>query len=103
MTSCDCQTSRRHLALVEEAVDAVRDALRLFPEDERLREEERCCPTFRRESRERLAVLRRELERLDVKFAETVLERPPLLPLPDARVERDSVRTLLVADLRNRE
>ena len=44
MTSCDCQTSRRHLALVEEAVDAVLDALRLFPEDERLREEERLLP-----------------------------------------------------------
>ena len=39
MATCECQTSKRHLALIEEAVEAAREAARLFPEDERLREE----------------------------------------------------------------
>ena len=57
MTTCECQTSRRHLALVEGAVEAAREAARLFPEDARLREEERQLLELQARIEERLAVL----------------------------------------------
>ena len=41
MATCDCRRTKRHLALIAVAVEAVREAERLLPEDERLREEER--------------------------------------------------------------
>jgi hypothetical protein len=47
----------RHLALVEEAVEAVRQTMRLCPEDERLREEERQLLDLQVRIEERLAVL----------------------------------------------
>ena len=57
MTLCDCRKSKRHHALIEDAVDAVREAQRLLPEDERLREEERQLLELQARIEERLAVL----------------------------------------------
>jgi hypothetical protein len=57
MATCECQTSRRHLALIEDAVEAVREAQRLLPEDERLRDEERQLLALKEGIEERLAVL----------------------------------------------
>ena len=57
MTSCDCQRSRRHLALIEDAIEAVREAERLLPNDKRLREEERQLLELHARIEERLAVL----------------------------------------------
>ena len=39
--SCECGRIERHLALIEDAIEAVREAERLLPADERLRDEER--------------------------------------------------------------
>ena len=55
MATCECQTGRCHLALVEDAVEAVREAVRLCPEDERLREERQLLDL---QIEERLAVSR---------------------------------------------
>lgn len=44
MTTRDCRRTQRDLALIEEAIEAAREAARLCPEDERLREEERLLP-----------------------------------------------------------
>ena len=41
MTLCECQKNKRQLALVDDAIEAVHEAMRLLPEDEQLREEER--------------------------------------------------------------
>ena len=57
MATCECQRSKRHLALIEEAVEAAREAARLCPEDERLREEELQLLALRARIEERLAVL----------------------------------------------
>ena len=57
MATCECRTTERHLALIEDAIEAVLDALRLFPEDERLREEERLLLDLQARIEERLAVL----------------------------------------------
>ena len=54
---CDCRRTERHLALIEDAVEAVREAQRLLPEEERLREEERLLLDLHARIEERLAVL----------------------------------------------
>ena len=55
--ACECRRTERHLALIEEAVAAVREAERLLPDDEHLREEERLLLDLRARITERLAVL----------------------------------------------
>ena len=55
--TCECRRIGRHLALIEEAIEAVREAERLLPEGERLREEERLLLDLRTRIEERLAVL----------------------------------------------
>jgi hypothetical protein len=55
--TCECRRIGRHLALVEEAIEAVREAERLLPEDERLREEEQVLLDLQARIEERLAVL----------------------------------------------
>jgi hypothetical protein len=57
VATCECQTSKRHHALIEDAVEAVREARRLLPGDERLREEERLLLDLKNRIEERLAVL----------------------------------------------
>ena len=57
MTACDCQRSKRHHALIEESVEAIREAQRMLPEDERLHEEERQLLELQARIEERLAVL----------------------------------------------
>ncbi len=57
MTTCDCQKSRRHLVLIEDALEAVREAERLLPNDAELREEERLLLDLQARIEERLAVL----------------------------------------------
>ncbi len=57
MATCECRTTERHLALIEDAIEAVREAERLLPEDERLREEERLLLDLQARIEERLAVL----------------------------------------------
>ena len=57
MATCECRTTERHLALIEEAIEAVREAERLLPDDERLREEEQQLLDLRARIEERLAVL----------------------------------------------
>ena len=56
-TACDCRQIKRHQALVEDAIQAVREAERLLPEDECLREEERQLLALRERIEERLALL----------------------------------------------
>ena len=51
--ACECQTCKRHRALIEEAVEAAR----LYPEAERLHEEERRLLALRKRTEKRLAVL----------------------------------------------
>jgi hypothetical protein len=57
MTTCEYPRTPRDLALTEEAVEAVREAERLLPEDEHLREEERLLLDLHARIEERLAVL----------------------------------------------
>jgi hypothetical protein len=57
MATCECRRFRHQLALVEDAIEAVREAERLRPEDERLREEERLLLDLQARIEERLAVL----------------------------------------------
>ena len=57
MTTCDCQKSWRHLVLIEDALEAVREAERLLPNDAELREEERLLLDLQARIEERLAVL----------------------------------------------
>ena len=57
MAACECQRFRHQLALVEDAIDAVREAERLLPEDEQLREEERFLLDLQARIEQRLAVL----------------------------------------------
>ena len=57
MATCECRTTERHLALIEEAIEAVREAERLLPDDKRLREEEQQLLDLRARIEERLAVL----------------------------------------------
>ena len=58
VATCECRTTERHLALIEDAIEAVvREAERLLPEDERLREEERLLLDLQARIEERLAVL----------------------------------------------
>jgi hypothetical protein len=57
MATCECRRTERHLALIEDAVEAVREAERLFPEDEHLREEERLLLALQARIEKRLAVL----------------------------------------------
>jgi hypothetical protein len=54
---CACRRTERHLALIEEAIEAVRDAQRLLPEDETLREEERKLLVLKERIEEHLAAL----------------------------------------------
>ena len=56
-TACDCRRIERHLALVEDAVEAVREARRLVPGDEWLHEEELQLLALQARIEERLAVL----------------------------------------------
>ena len=56
-TACDCRRIERHLALVEDAIQAVREAQRLLPGDECLREEERLLLDLQARIEERLALL----------------------------------------------
>jgi hypothetical protein len=57
MATCECRTTERHLALIEDAIEAVREAERLLPEGDRLREEERLLLDLQARIEERLAVL----------------------------------------------
>ena len=54
---CECRQLGRQLALIEDAVDAVREAEHLLPEDERLREEERFLLDRQARIEQRLAAL----------------------------------------------
>ena len=57
MTTCDCRRTQRDLGLIEEAIEAVLEAVRLLPEDEHLREEQRLLLDLQARIEERLAVL----------------------------------------------
>ena len=57
MATCECRTTERHLALIEDAIEAVRQAERLLPEDERLREEARELLALQARIEERLSTL----------------------------------------------
>ena len=57
MAPCECQRFRHQLALVGDAVDAVREAERLLPDDEQLREEERFLLDLQTRIEQRLAAL----------------------------------------------
>ena len=55
VATCECRTTERRLALIEDAIEAVREA-ELLPEGERLREE-RLLLDLQARIEERLAVL----------------------------------------------
>jgi hypothetical protein len=54
--TCACLKVRRHLALIEDALAAVREAERLLPADQTLREEGRQLLALKVRIEERLAV-----------------------------------------------
>ena len=57
MATCECRTTERHLALIEDAIEAVREAECLLPGDERLREEERLLLALQARIDQRLSTL----------------------------------------------
>ena len=57
MATCECRRTEGHLALIQEAIEAAREAARLSPEDKRLREEELQLLALRTRIEERLSTL----------------------------------------------